>query len=245
MANSTFYARLRRHQASPFNAHFYDKEPLTEEIIARRVRGASQFFNLPVPELAGGSDTLASITYTSASGPGSGIHYNMERLRAIGINNGDAFDAVITHELSHQFLSGNRFNFCRNSSWCTELACDFIVGARCRADLIASGKYKYAVSVMKVSASHPGGELRQKAVEAGFDFAGWLLARNIRVSFKYIISGITKFLCLHSRELNEAWSDFIENPPQPEREINIMELPDNNLIKIALLKYKPPTSHGN
>lgn len=238
-----FYKMLRRHECNIFNALFKDKEVITEDIIKERVAKASRFFDLPIPTLIDKCDTLAKIVFSDCSELGSEIRYDIKKLEEKGINNYDAFDAMLTHELSHQLLAGARFNFCLNASWCVELACDFITGARCSANHIASGKYKYAVSTMKASETHPDGEFRLKAVKSGFDFTEWLYRKDVRVSIKSIMLGVNQFLCLNSKALNEAFLKFLTTPtPLPSKPIDVMDLPDNNLIKQYVLKYREQQS---
>ncbi len=241
-----FYKILRRHECNPFNAHFYDKEPLTEDEIKKRVKRASDFFDLPIPTMVSQCETLAKITFSDSSELGSEIQYDVKKLYEIGINNLDAFDAMLTHELSHHFLATQKFNFCHNKQWCIELACDFIVGVRCSANMIASGKYKYAVSTMKTSATHPDGSFRLSAVKSGFDFAEWLFRKNRKPTAMNAMLGLTRFLIANSKALNKSYFKFLTTPPAPpEKPCDIMDLPDSNLIKQAVLKYRAEQERKN
>lgn len=234
-----FYRFLRRHECNVFNALFYDKETITEEDIKVRVKRASEFFDLPIPTLINQCETLAKITYSNSAELGSEIQFDVKKLYDIGINNVDAFDAMLSHELSHQYLANQRFNFCQNPRWCIELACDFIVGVRCSVNMIASGKYKYAVSTMKASPSHPDGSFRLSAVKSGFDFAEWLFRKRRRPTANEAMVGVTRFLCSNSKALNESYCKFLTTPPTPPaKPRDIMDYPDNNLIKQAVLKYR-------
>lgn len=241
-----FYRLLRRHECNVFNALFHDKETITEEAIKVRVRRASEFFDLPIPTMIDNCETLAKITYSNSTELGSEIQYDIKKLYDVGINNVDAFDAMLTHELSHQFVAGRRFNFCENRQWCDELACDFIVGVRCSANMIASGKYKYAVSTMKTSATHPDGSFRLKAVKSGFDFAEWLFRKKQRPTAEAAMLGLTRFLIANSKELNHSYHKFLTTPPAtPQKPRDIMDLPDSNLLKIAILKHRAEQDRKN
>lgn len=234
-----FYKLLRRHECNVFNALFYDKEDITEDNLKIRVKRASDFFDLPIPTMIDRCESLAKITYAECSELGSEIQYDVKKLYEIGINNLDAFDAMLTHELSHQFLADKKLNFCQNRQWCIELACDFIVGVRCSANMIASGKYKYAVSRMKASPSHPDGTFRLDAVKTGFDFAEWLFRKHRRPTADSAMVGLTRFLIFRSKALNECYYTFLTTPPTPPQlPRDIMDLPDSNLIKQAVLKYR-------
>lgn len=241
-----FYKLLRRHESNPFNALFYDKEPLTEEDIQARVKQASEFFDLPIPTLVSQCETLAKITFSDSSELGSEIQYDVKKLYEIGINNVDAFDAMLTHELSHQYVANKKFNFCKSSQWCVELACDFIVGVRCSANMIASGKYKYAVSTMKTSATHPDGSFRLNAVKCGFDFAEWLFRKKQKSTAEVAMIGLIRFLISNSKALNESYYSFLTTPlAAPKKPRDIMDLPDSNLLKQAVLKYRAEQERKN
>lgn len=234
-----FYRLLRRHECNVFNALFHDKETITEEDIRVRVKRASEFFDLPIPIMIDNCETLAKITYSNSAELGSEIQYDIKKLYDIGINNVDAFDAMLSHELSHQYLANQRFNFCQNPQWCIELACDFIVGVRCSANMIASGKYKYAVSTMKASPSHPDGSFRLNAVKSGFNFAEWLFRKRRRPTANDAMLGLTRFLCSNSKALNESYYKFLTTPPvSPAKTRDIMDYPDSNLIKQAVLRHR-------
>lgn len=231
-----FYKLLRRNESNPFNALFYDKEKLTEESISERVKKASRFFGLPIPTMIDSCESLASVTF-SDSGKRSEIKYEVIKLEEIGINNVDAFDALITHELSHVLLKDMVYNYCENLRWSNELACDFIAGARCSVDRIATGKYKYAVSIMNESLTHPGGEMRIKAVQAGYEFAEWLFEQGIRATLNQIMHGINQFLCINSKELNESYRNYLNSQTESDGQIDVMVLPDDNLLKQKIIQH--------
>lgn len=235
--NLRFYRWRRRHEASPFNAIFYDREPITEEEIALRVRRAAQFFDLPVPALVAQCETLAMITLQQGTEFGSVIRYDAQKLADLGINNVDAFDDIITHELAHQHLRHRKFHFCKYQDWAVELACDFIVGVRCATAYLSSGKYKYAVAMSKANLSHPPGKLRQKAVEEGFGFIAWLQKKGLPVNLRNAMAGFTRFICRISNELDDYMDDLLD-PDLQAPPTDIMDHPDSNLIKQTLIKLK-------
>lgn len=206
-----FYKFLRRDEANVFNALFYDKEDITEEDAFKRVKNASDFFQISIPCLIDKCETLASITYSDDSEFGREIRYDIAKLREIGINNVDAFDAMLTHELSHVVVSCRSFNFLINDNWGKELACDYIVGARCRACCISTGKYKYAVSMSRASITHPDGEFRVEAVMSGFEFADRLITSDTPVTLDLIMSSLNLFLCKNSNVINTSYNRYLES----------------------------------
>ena len=233
-----FYKYLRRHEDNIFNALFYDKEDYSEDMLRERISEISEFFDLPFPTLVDKSESLASITFTEFSELGSEIRFNVEMLKQCGINNIDAFDTVMCHELTHQYLSGKEFNFCINKGWSIELGCDYFVGVRCASRRRASGKYKFTVSKMRGNQSHPNGSFRVKAVVAGFDFVNWMFLKGIKPDAENALLGLNYFLCSNSKEINNAYLSLEDRQSKNMAETEISTLQDTNLIKQALQKYK-------
>lgn len=236
--SNDFYKYLRRHVDNIFNALFYDKEDYSEDILRERISEISDFFDLPFPTLFDKSESLASITFTEFSELGSEIKFNVEMLKQSGKNNIDAFDTVMCHELTHQYLADKELNFCINKEWSVELGCDYFVGVRCASRLRASGKYKYAVSKMRASNTHPNGCLRVKAVVAGFNFVNWMISRGIKPNAESSLLGLNYFLCSNSKEINNAYLSLNDTQTEEMTEIEISPLPETNLIKQTLQKFK-------
>ena len=236
--SKNFYKNLRRHEDNIFNALFYDKEDYSEDILRERISEISDFFDIPFPILIDKSECLASITFTDFSELGSEIRFNVDMLKQCGINNIDAFDTVMCHELTHQYLANKELNFCINRDWSVEFGCDFFVGVRCASRLRASGKYKYAVSRMRASNSHPNGCFRVQAVVAGFDFVNWMISKGIKPDAENSFLGLNYFLCSNSKDINNAYLSLEKSTLEEIVEVEISSLPDTNLIKQALMKYK-------
>lgn len=235
-----FYRHMRRHEANPFNALFFDREAITEAEIGRRVARTAAFFDLPVPEMTRRSEILAEIVFAPDRTVPADIRYDLDALERIGINNPDAFETLLTHELSHQFLAGRRYGSGHDQDWCKELGCDFLAGARCFADGMASGKYRYAVSRMRATDTHPDGRIRFLAVKAGFDYCTRLADRGQRLTAENCMSGFAHFILSHSDLIDNAYREFLETPSRPPvRPKPVEEYSDTNLIKQFILKSKP------
>lgn len=224
----------RRNVSSIFNALFYDKEIITEDAINERVCKTANFFNLPVPMLLKTSECLAQISFSEITELGSEIRYNLVRLEELGINNLDAFDAILTHEIGHQFLSDMTFNFCVNQNWAKELACDYFVGYRFGFENMSTGKYKFVVSHLKESDTHPAGSFRIKSVIDGYEFGCKFREDRIIHNADYALVGFNVFLCSHSKLLNDSYDIFLSSDKKKDNQIPrtpIETLPDSNLIK--------------
>jgi len=180
----------RRNTPSIFNALFYDKEVITESQLKERISKTADFFKLPVPTLLKTSDCLAQISFSDIAELGSEIRYNLSRLEELGINNLDAFDAILTHEIGHQYLSDTNFNFCVNQSWAVELACDYFVGYRFGMEDLPIGKYKYVVGQLKESESHPGGIFRFNAVVCGYELGSKVRKEMNKHGADYALMGV-------------------------------------------------------
>lgn len=233
--NTESFAKFtRRNDASIFNALFYDKEIITEDAINERVFKTANFFNLPVPILLKTSECLAQISYSEITELGSEIRYNLVRLEELGINNLDAFDAILTHEIGHQFLSDVTFNFCVNQNWAKELACDYFVGYRFGIENMATGKYKFVVSHLKESDTHPAGTFRVESVINGYEFGCKTRQDKTNRTADYAIVGFNMFLCSHSKLLNDSYNIFLNRSNEMDNQIHrtpLEVLPDTNLIK--------------
>lgn len=231
----------RRNTSSIFNALFYDKEIITEEALKQRVSKTAKFFNLPVPELLKTSECLAQITFADITELGSEIRYNLTLLEELGINNLDAFDAILTHEIGHQFLSDVNLNFCVNQSWAVELACDYFVGYRFGIEDLPTGKYKYAVSQLKESESHPGGTFRLNAVKCGYELGCKMRGKMYYLCADYALMGINLFLCKNAKSVNNSYSRYLNCPSResfPDNLTDLSHMPDSNLIKKFILGNK-------
>lgn len=151
---------------------------------------------------------MAQISYSEITELGSEIRYNLVRLEELGINNLDAFDAILTHEIGHQFLSDVTFNFCVNQNWAKELACDYFVGYRFGIENMATGKYKFVVSHLKESDTHPAGTFRVESVINGYEFGCKTRQDKTNRTADYAIVGFNMFLCSHSKLLNDSYNIF-------------------------------------
>lgn len=233
-----YYDYMRRHEHT-FVLPNSSYESFTEEDIHDRILRSSQFFDLPIPELISKSDVLAKITYHENNLQQGKITYNLPELTKIGINNKDTFEALLIHELSHQFLAHKEYKFCINSNWSKELACDFIVGVMCSRFMLATGKYKNVVKYQEASDTHPKGNLRLKAVIDGFNYSELLFRQGISATITYALMGVNHFLCVNSKLINDTFLDWVKNPPPAyEEPYDVMNLPDNNLVKQYVLNYR-------
>lgn len=237
--NQQWMKYMRRHQANVFNAIFYDKEEVTEDDIQRIITDVATFFDLPIPEINGKCESFAEVLLGDKAGECE-LSYNLEMLRNAGINNKDAFTLCFAHEMAHQMLYKHQFMLFCSERWIQELAADLTAGLYAERHLLATGKFKYALSRQGHSITHPDGKLRKEIVECGRHYLERQAVDGEKM-IDMVQQIMPSFVFLHKKELKQSWYqllDELESPPQKPRHYNIEDLPDSNLLKQAVMKYK-------
>ena len=216
---------MRRHEANVFNAIFYDKEEVTEDDIQRIIADVATFFDLPIPEINGKCESFAEVLLDDKAGECE-LSYNLEMLSNAGINNKDAFTLCFVHEMAHQMLYKHQFMLFCSERWVQELAADLTAGLYAERHLLATGKFKYALSRQKYSITHPNGELRKEIVECGRHY----LERQIVDGGKMmdmVQQIMPSFVFIHKKGLKQSWYkllDELESPPHQGRRIKIIRI---------------------
>lgn len=229
----------RRHEANVFNAIFYDKEEVTEDDIQRIIADVAMFFGLPKPEINSKCESFAEVLMGDKSGECE-LSYNLEMLKKVGINNKDAFTLCFVHEMAHQVLFGHKFMLFCSERWMQELAADLTAGLYAERHFLATGKFKYALSTQKYSVTHPDGRLRKEIVECGRHYLEQQSVDGEKM-MNMVLQMMPSFVFIHKKELKQDWYqmlDDLEAPPPTPPHYNIEDLPDSNLIKQAIMKYK-------
>lgn len=229
----------RRHEANVFNAIFYDKEEVTEDDIQRIIADVAMFFDLPKPEINSRCDSFAEVLLGNKA-KACELSYNLEMLQKAGINNMDAFTLCFVHEMTHQVLCSHQFMLFCSERWIQELAADLTAGLYAEKHLLATGKFKYALSRQKYSITHPDGNLRKEIVECGRHYIEQQMVDGEKM-MDMVQQIMPSFVLIHKKQLKQDWYqllDDLETPPQPPKHYNIEDLPDSNLLKQAVMKYK-------
>ena len=233
---------MRRHEANVFNAIFYDKydkEEVTEDDIQRIIADVASFFSLPVPEINGKCESFAEVLLGDKAEECE-LSYNLEMLRNAGINNKDAFTLCFVHEMAHQMLYKHQFMLFCSERWVQELAADLTAGLYAERHLLATGKFKYALSRQDHSITHPDGELRKEIVECGRHHLERQMVDGEKM-MDMVQQIMPSFVFIHKKELKQSWYQLLdesESPPHEPKNYNIEDLPDSNLLKQAVMKYK-------
>lgn len=241
--DDTYYMEIgklqRRHHATVFAALFFDKETVREEDIRKIISEVALFFGLPQPEIHDKCDTFAEVLLKGNADQFE-LSYNIQMLQDVGINNKDAFTLCFVHEIAHQLLFRHRFMLFCSERWVHELAADLTAGLYAERHHLATGKYKYALSIQRSSITHPQGKLRQEIVELGRE---QLETHNAdgKELFRFVQSLMPLFVYGHYDQLVNDWRQILhdlEFPPPPPEPVNIDALPNSNLLKQAVLKYR-------
>ena len=93
--------------------------------------------------------------------------------------------------------------------------------------------------------THPGGQMRKNAVDYGRENLSKVIDKDGSPLLDRILNLVPPFVYEHMLELAKSWKAIQEmdwdktffNPPSPAP-IDIDRLPDSNLIKQAVLKYR-------
>lgn len=230
---------MRRHEANVFNALFFDKEEVKEEDIQTIIADVAAFFSLPQPAVSSKCASFAEVLLSKNAGRCE-LSYNIRMLQETGINNRDAFTLCFVHEMAHQALFRFRFKLFCSERWIQELAADLTAGLYAERHSLATGKYKYALSVQKCSISHPGGALRKEIVECGRRYLERMSVDGETMT-QMVARAMPAFVYTHYDTLKEDWRKMageLETPPPPPKPADIETLPDGNLLKQAVMKFR-------
>lgn len=237
---------VRRHKANIIDALFLDKDyDIKEEDIKGTIKQVADFFSLPMPVIKERAEVMAEVM-TSENASECELYYNWQEMSNSGINNREALKLAFLHELSHQYLYKTRFLLFENELWIQELAADLLVGgfSVLNGD-VATGKYKYVVSMQKSSLTHPDGQLREEIVVYGRKYTEQLLRQKRYNGIKDMLTGLPAFVYTHYSELQESWDnisleDALEEHKKPEEHTppDYESLPDTNLLKQYWLRHK-------
>lgn len=235
---------MRRHQANVFNAFFYDKENVSSDDVDRIITDIASFFGVSTPEVNTCCETCANIVIGDSKNNNCEMSYNMQMLGSAGINNTDAFILCFVHEMAHKVLHKVNFMLFKNERWVQELAADLVVGIYADNHGLATGKYKYAVSNEKSCVTHPDGRIRVEVIDYGRKYFE-KVNRKVIDYVSETIKIMPAFIYGHYIQLLDDWEKVvydvmhINDVTHEKYRSDIMELPDDNLIKQAVIKiYK-------
>ena len=244
---SEWWKFQRRHACNMFEALFFDKEEVTEEDIVSIVDNVAEFFNMPRPEISNKCETFAEVLL-GENADKCELSYNIEMLQKAGINNRDAFTLCFVHEMAHQILFHYKFMLFCSERWTQELAADLTAALYAERHSLATGKFKYALSCQKYSITHPDGSLRKEIVECGRYYQERMSVSG-ETMMETVVRYMPAFVYTHYDILESDYkkmADELESPtPLIPPPISVDELPDSNLQKQAVTKYRKQKDKNN
>lgn len=141
--------------------------------IEAAAHSACNFFGLPDIPLQEG-DTIGVYTFNTDYVNDDVFQYNVDQFKEMNLSSFEDQTKVWTHECGHRILQKMYGN-----SWANELGADFFVGIR--EEMLGLGKsnFEKTLGSTKASYSHPGGDLRIKAIEYGRQVAAEMKKNGI------------------------------------------------------------------
>lgn len=146
----------------------YDE--LTNEDIAQSVHEASVFFNMDDPIAIKEGWTTGVFTNMDLTPQDDVLIFSRNQLLDMGITDKEGFDLIMTHEGAHRMLQSMQDETGFNSHQ-EELCCDYMAGVRAGLNEMDFSKMQASLIDSKENETHPKGETRVAAIEAGVKFA--------------------------------------------------------------------------
>ncbi len=143
-------------------------DSLSDEVVVQSVQEASDFFNMNAPMSVHEDWTTGVMTGMTFTENDDILVFNREQMQEMGITDKEGFDLVMTHEGAHRALQGMNTGF---NSHQEELCCDYMAGVRAGLNGMDEGKMMASLEDTTESQSHPDGQRRVQAIEAGVAFA--------------------------------------------------------------------------
>lgn len=141
--------------------------------IEAAAHSACHFFGLPDIPLQEG-DGIGVYTFNPDCVDDDVFQYDVDQFHDMKLSSFEDQTKVWTHECGHRILQKTYGN-----SWASELGSDFFVGIREEMLEIGKSNFERALGETKASVSHPGGDLRLKAIEYGREVAAEMKKNGI------------------------------------------------------------------
>lgn len=161
-------------------------EDVPEYQIEAAAHSACHFFELPDIPLQEG-DSIGVYTLNPDYVNDDVFQYNVDQFRDMKLSSFEDQTKVWTHECGHRILQKAYGN-----SWANELGADFFVGIR--EEMLGLGKsnFEKVLSETKATISHPGGDLRIKAIEYGRQVAAEMKKNGITPTWENCMQKYTE-----------------------------------------------------
>ena len=227
----------------------------SNDVIVGSVHDASNFFHIDDPMQIREGWTTGVYPNNPFTDADDVLMVNRDQLQNMGLTEKDGLDLVMTHECAHRALQ-NRFDLGFNSHQ-EELCCDFMAGVRAGLNGIDVTQMKESLADSMASETHPAGELRVDAIEAGVEFAqSYLEDHGVPPTFEECVECITDKttdICALVNDdavsqitLREAGSTELKNYTQSEINSHIHDAErDMDYYKAQMRRHSELTKNSN
>ena len=162
----------------------------SNDVIVSSVHDASNFFHIDDPMQIKDGWTTGVYPNNPFTDADDVLMVNRDQLLDMGLTEKDGLDLVMTHECAHRALQ-NRFDLGLNPHQ-EELCCDFMAGVRAGLNGINVTQMKDSLADSMASETHPAGELRVDAIDAGVAFAlSYMENHGVPPTFEECVECIT------------------------------------------------------
>lgn len=162
----------------------------SNDAIVSSVHDASNFFHIDDPMQIRDGWTTGVYPNNPFTDADDVLMVNRDQLLDMGLTEKDGLDLVMTHECAHRALQ-NRDDLGLNSHQ-EELCCDFMAGVRAGLNGIDVSQMKDSLADSMASETHPAGDLRVDAIDAGVEFAqSYLEDHGVPPTFEECVECIT------------------------------------------------------
>lgn len=173
--------------------------------IVETINITSAFLGILAPKLMEHRDTVASIVI-SQKPENCELSYNWNMFQRIGLLTKDALTLCFLHEMCHEYLHGKRFMLFQNELWTHELAIDVICGAYASKRHLTIGHYKYVISRLTATPTHPDGQIREDAFLYGYETIQNMNYSGIPFSVEKLLRYFPTFIFTRMRKLISDWN---------------------------------------
>lgn len=149
--------------------------------IEAAAHSACRFFGLPDVQLTEGESIGVCLENVDTTIDDHFV-YNKKEFADMGWTSFEDQTKVWTHECGHRILQ-KMFG----PGWTHELGADFMVGIREEMLGLGSSKFEKSLGKTVASSSHPGGELRLRAIQFGREVAAEMKAKGITPTWENCI----------------------------------------------------------
>lgn len=172
-------------------------EKLTEEQIVEAVKGACDFFVMPLPKIGDTTNHPEYRTMFASDNPNSyeddWICYDIKELASLNVSSYGALTLVLTHEATHRRTQMYKFPGPKNGAYAKECISDWYMGVR--AGMLGMEDIRYVIEGLGVGPgceTHPAGFIRKQFITDGVG-KGILNKHHSGANFEYFINDFKEF----------------------------------------------------